>query len=1154
MDKRKDDQEKKAAQKAALEASGQAPLPQNRAFSKAPRIEMGENLRQQLEEVVTANTVWNINEIQLKAGEKAIIEAELAQSGFRAAHVREALDYTGSREETLEWLLIHVPEDDLPRWAMPSKYTAGVSLVSSNPAKDAQIRRLTRGGYSTDLCNQALRDNNGNELEALEALQSALVPPKPADGSTLGLDLDIWDEEVAALEAIQGESFHQNGLGSCSIKLQQHTHPVVAVHLHKPKSGYPETAVPLLMIEAELPAHVRLSATRQCLHHAWNSLLGDQMLFGMIEWLESNLADVMADPGRLVDVDVEAADLNLQRVSSAQAVKGKGAIRRSAPRSMPRDNRSGQELKKIWDARQATPEQQTMLQARQSLPAWNKRHEVVDAIKDKQVTLITGETGSGKSTQSLQFVLDDAIANGQGSVCNMICTQPRRVAALSLADRVSAERCVAEGDEVGYVIRGASKTSVRTRITFMTTGVLLRRLQLSKSPQAALEGISHVFVDEVHERSLDTDFLLSLLKDVMKTTNLKIVLMSATVDADVFSNYFGGAGKVARAHIEGRTYPVEDVYLDNVLRLTGYVSQSHRQDDEYDQAVGKAIQELGSGVNYELIASLIRQIDDQLGADPGGILIFLPGTLEIERCLRAVSNIPRVHALPLHASLLPAEQKRVFPPAPRGTRKVICATNVAETSITISDIVAVIDTGRVKETAYDVGSNIVRLQEVWASRAQCKQRRGRAGRVQAGTNYKLYTKNIETSMRSAAEPEMQRVPLEQLCLNVKATSPTNDPATFLKGVISPPDSSAVANALIRLHRMGALENNHLTGLGTYMSMLPTDLRCAKLVIYGTIFSCLETTLTIASILTVKSPFVSPRDKRAEADAARATFSTSDGDLLLDTAAFTEWKANLPRLSNRDLHQWCTANFLSQATLRDIDSTRSQLLDALKESALVPTTYSTRNTSSNDFTSLNTQTSNRPLLRALIAGALSPNIAEIKFPDKKFIASMSGAKELDPEARTIKFFTEPFSTSINALPQASSNTDVAPPRGDRAFIHPSSSLFTAQSFTSHAAYLSYFTRVATSKTFIRDLTPLNAYALLLFGGKLEVDPTGAGVVVDGWVRMRGWARIGVLVGRLRGCLDEGLRGRVDEERGLKEGEFERVVGLVRRLLELNGQDQ
>merc|ERR1711939_1045891 len=465
--------------------------------------------------------------------------------------------------------------------------------------------------------------------------------------------------------------------------------------------------------------------------------------------------------------------------------------------------------------------------------------------------IISGETGSGKSTQSAQFILDDLYQNSLGDSVKIICTQPRRISALGLADRVSEERCSSVGQEVGYIIRGESKTSQNTKVTFVTTGVLLRRLQTSGGSSedvvASLADVSHVIIDEVHERSLDTDFLLVLLRDVLKKRkDLKLILMSATLDAGVFEDYFKSNGRVGRVEISGRTYPVEDYYLDDVIQMTGFNSGrgGRRDEDDADTAgmdsdVAAAIQSIGMRINYDLITQTVREIDAELShlKQGGGILIFLPGVVEISRTMDALRSVHNLHVLPLHASLQSSEQRRVFPHAPHGKRKVVVATNVAETSITIDDIVAVIDTGRVKETSYDPQNNMRKLEEVWASRAACKQRRGRAGRVQAGKCYKLFTRNVEANMPAASPPEMHRTPLEQLCLSVKATGSDRNVEDFLARTISPPHSRAVKMAMMTLKRMGALDNGRLTGLGTYLAMIPADLRCAKLLVYGVLFDC-----------------------------------------------------------------------------------------------------------------------------------------------------------------------------------------------------------------------------------------------------------------------------------------------------------------------------
>ena len=1100
-----------------------------RAWDYAPKLELGDAIRTRIESIIRSRSIWNPNDIKIPSAERMSIISDLSKSGFKTSHIEEAVGYCGSRQEVLEWLLIHVPEDSLPGWSFPLGYSAGVSLVTNDLSTDAKIKRMMQAGYSSQICIQALKDNGRDESLALEALQSRLVPPLTDISQTMASDTSLWSDEIMALEAILAERFTLRSENHCELKSDPDSAISATYSFRQPKSGYPNSSVPVFSIDApHLDSHTRLSILKRGVQYAQSNLLGQQMIFGLLDWLETSASDIIQNPCLLTELEIVSSTLTLQ-VSSTPSDPVEQQPHRTVRGDRPqrKDLRSSAAILKSWEVRQQSGPQIKMQTIRQKLPAWHKQASIVEMVSNHQVTLITGETGSGKSTQAIQFVLDNAIQQLRGSSTNLICTQPRRVAALSLSERVSAERCSTEGDEVGYNIRGDSKLSSSTKITFMTTGVLLRRLQGAKSVKSALADVSHVFVDEVHERSLDTDFLLALLRDALSSLpELKIVLMSATLDADVFANYFGG-DSVGRVHIEGRTFPVQDLYLDDVILLTNGTKPSVQNEsaEESEIHIGKAIQSLGAGINYQLITSLVQKIDEELGTLDGGILIFLPGVLEIERCLRALNEVSGLHGLPLHASLTPAEQRLVFRSPPTGKRKVVVATNVAETSITIEDIVAVIDSGKVKETSYDPVSNMVRLQEVWASQAACKQRRGRAGRVRAGTCYKLFTKNIETNMASAPAPEMHRTPLEQLCLSVKATGADRKVEDFLARTISPPDSRAVSTAMVTLQRIGALENDRLTGLGTYLSTIPADLRCGKLLVYGVLFDCVETCLTIAATLTTKSPFVSPRDKREEAKEARTSFPTSDGDLLLDSHAFHQWKERASELRYRDLQDWCSARFLSQQTLRDIDSTRRQLLDSLIEAGLLSTGYSS------NLAMHNRNSGNSMLLRAVIAGALNPQISRIQMPDKKYIASMSGAKELDPEAKTIKYFNQ---------------------ENGRVFVHPSSVLFDAQGFSGAATFVSYFTKMETSKTFVRDLTPLNAFGLLLFGGPIEVETSGVGLLVDGWLKLRGWARIGVLASRLRVLVDDELRRRIDSSGS--QGHDGSLFDVVRHLVELNGQDK
>jgi ATP-dependent RNA helicase DHX57 len=705
-------------EKADAKAATSMVLPdRSRAWARAVKVEMGQQIRNEVEALVREHAMWNPYGISLSSRERDIVINDLSCLGFRLSHVQEAVMYCKDREETLEWLLVHVPEDDLPNWCLPPGYSAGISLASGNLEREAKLKRLSEAGYSFDLCATALQQNHEDEGLAAEYLQNTLVALNPSSLPQSTTVEDIWKDEQITLEAIFGDRYSVVSSTSCSIKLQLDKVPAV---VFRNARGYPKSAVPIIAIHsAHLPAYIRLSATQQAVTFAKNTLLGDSnMIFALVEYLEMNLPRIIENPGSLLELRVPGARHSitgaLQSASTKEAPRWQPQRREMYKK--PQAHVSNTDLLRSWELRQETAAQKKMLKSRQALPAWLKQESIVDAVQRNQCTIISGETGSGKSTQSVQFILDHMINSLQGTSAKIVCTQPRRISALGLSDRVSAERCSEEGQEVGYIIRGDSRVSADTKITFMTTGVLLRRLQSSADLETALADLSHIFVDEVHERSLDTDFLLSLIRDALKVRkNLKLILMSATLDGNLFVDYFGGKSKVGLVHIEGRTFPVTDYYLDDVVRFTkaGHSSMTMGNEDDGDDYFdpGKAIMSLGAGINYALISDLVAHIDSELGTAEGGVLIFLPGTLEIERCLQALRQNSGLLPLPLHASLTPLEQKRVFPVAPKGKRKVIACTNVAETSITIEDIVAVIDTGRVKETRYGESPHPLRISK-----------------------------------------------------------------------------------------------------------------------------------------------------------------------------------------------------------------------------------------------------------------------------------------------------------------------------------------------------------------------------------------------------------------------------------------------------------
>lgn len=1153
---------------AASAGGGYNPM---KGWTTVPKVEMGSKTRQHLESLLRRDTIWNPHGVVMNKDEKDSIVKEFRNLGFRASHVEEAVEECKDREETLEWLLIHVPEDDLPKWALPESYSAGVSVGATDLRREGAIKRLAQSGYSIELCRKVYDDSAGDEGKAAETLQQILLHSGSEDERS-GLEEvptpsenqeQQWKEELASLEALYSEQYSCVGPDVCQIKLSQVNNGakqnVDASVLFRRSPHYPSQLI--LSVAADLPSYIKLSVIKQALAYIVESLPEEEMkMFYVITWIQENINDIIERPGPLRAIAAVSSTASEEKNLSVKK-RNKRPSKQPNPISwVPESGSIGR-----WMERQKAHAYQKMLTQRQKLPAWQVRETVVQVVTDNQVTIISGETGSGKSTQSVQYILDDLYDRGYAKCANIIVTQPRRISALGLADRVSEERCTVVGQEVGYSIRGENKSSRDTKITFVTTGVLLRRLQTSggrvEDVASSLADVSHVVIDEVHERSLDTDFLLSILRDVLaRRKDLKLILMSATLDSATFGNYFKADGlQVGFVEIAGRTFPVQDYFLDDIIEQTGFTGQSdftsraseRSLDDK--QRVSKVIQGLGMRINYDLVLETAKAIDAELSQTQksGGILIFLPGVAEIDRTCRLLNSVASLYVLPLHASLETKEQRKVFAPPPPGKRKVVVSTNVAETSITIDDIVAVIDSGRVKETSFDPQNNMRKLEETWASRAACKQRRGRAGRVQAGKCYKLYTRNLEEqTMQERPDPEIRRVPLEQLCLSVRAMGNT-DVGSFLSRTPTPPEALAVEGAIKMLRRMGALDGNELTALGRQLAMIPADLRCGKLMVYGAIFGCLDDCVTIAAILSTKSPFLSPPDKRELAKQAKMRFAQGDGDLLTDLRAFQQWDEMMQdRVPQRQVRNFCDDSFLSYNTLSDIASTKTQYYSALAEIGLVPSSiYSS-------FPRTAKQASpSMPLLRALTASAFSPQIARIQLPDRKFMASVSGAVELDPEAKTIKYFTQ---------------------ENGRVFVHPSSTLFDSQGFSGNAAFISYFTMMSTSKIFVRDLTrkfwtivylftlflmkvhdaltdgiAFNAYTLLLFSGAIELDTLGRGLVVDGWLRLRGWARIGVLISRLRGMVDDIIAKKVENPAlDLRDND---VVRAVVKLIELDGMD-
>jgi len=521
-----------------LETAGGGAHSIQRGWIRVPKIEMGKRTRANVEGLIRKHVIWNPNDVKMSEFQCHSIINEFKKLDFRQSHIEEAVDECKDREEVLEWLLIHVPEDDLPRWALPEGYVAGISMASSNLRREAAIKRLAEAGYSLDLCKQILENHEDDEGKAAEALQKILMSSgqigtstpfqvTPPDREPESFD-NVWEEELASLESVFGSSYSRLGFDVCKIHLKPASDgrepPTAASIQIRRSSNYP-ISVPVISIMAPLPAYIRLSVMKRALSYATENLLGEQMIFFLVDWVEQNFCGIIKSPGKLREVSAAASTVS--EIQKHDRRKQRRLSRHPPPIKWILNPRSLED----WTRRQTDPRLQTFLKQRRSLPAWEMKDAIIDTVNTHQVTIISGETGSGKSTQSAQFILDDLYSKGLGDAAKIICTQPRRISALGLADRVSEERCSTVGQEVGYIIRGESKTTSDTKITFVTTGVLLRRLQTSGGSSddvvASLADISHVIIDEVHERSLDTDFLLVLLRDVLrKRRSLKLILMS----------------------------------------------------------------------------------------------------------------------------------------------------------------------------------------------------------------------------------------------------------------------------------------------------------------------------------------------------------------------------------------------------------------------------------------------------------------------------------------------------------------------------------------------------------------------------------------------------------------------------------------------------
>jgi pre-mRNA-splicing factor ATP-dependent RNA helicase DHX16 len=532
-------------------------------------------------------------------------------------------------------------------------------------------------------------------------------------------------------------------------------------------------------------------------------------------------------------------------------------------------------------------EREKMASIRKSLPIFAYREDLLRAISEFQVLIVVGETGSGKTTQLPQYLHEV----GYTKLGKVGCTQPRRVAAMSVSARVAHEMNATLGGEVGYQIRFEDCTSERTVIKYMTDGMLLREFLAEPD----LRSYSVIMVDEAHERSLHTDVLLALIKDVSRfRDDLKVIIASATVDAGKFSAYFDNAPIF---NIPGRPYEIDILYT-------------------------KAPE-----ANY-IDAAILTTLQIHVTQDPpGDILVFCTGQEEIETAIELLGDktrelggrIRELIALPVYSALPAEQQAQIFEPTPEGARKVIFATNIAETSLTIEGIKYVIDTGFVKQNMFNPRTGIESLQVVPTSKAGAQQRAGRAGRTGPGKCFRLFTPwSFEHELPDDNVPEIQRTNLASVVLMLKSLG-IHDLLHF--DFMDPPPAQALMRALNQLYALGALnQKGELTRLGRRMAEFPTDPLLSKMILASEAFKCVPEALTVAGMLDVQnSVFFTPRDRKLHAQLAHRAFArgvSGDHGMLLNV--YTQWE------ESGYSPQWCRENYVQARSMRRARDVRDQL--------------------------------------------------------------------------------------------------------------------------------------------------------------------------------------------------------------------------------------
>ncbi|XP_033952296.1 3'-5' RNA helicase YTHDC2 [Pseudochaenichthys georgianus] len=600
---------------------------------------------------------------------------------------------------------------------------------------------------------------------------------------------------------------------------------------------------------------------------------------------------------------------------------------------------------------------------RQSLPVHERQEEIIHVIRESRVVLVVGETGSGKTTQIPQFLLDDC--SRKGEPCRIFCTQPRRLAAIAVAERVAAERGERVGQTVGYHIRLESRVSPKTLLTFCTSGVFLRTLM---SGDASLTNVTHVIVDEVHERDGLTDFLLTKLRDVLlKIPTLKLILSSAALDVDLFLKYFGSCPII---HLKGRLFEVKEVFLEDILRLTGFNNKDMKKYKEETQRTEKKQKNL-----KEWCEAVESSCVEERRTSPVSVPAFLQDNKpmendteqlvpwlqkEMDSCITNIFLNEDQDAFIQLFNLILHENVNVDY---RHSGTAACGLKMCLRSMRLTSM---------EQKSFDTLSHVSMLKTVWISKASALQRKGRAGRCRPGICFHLFSRLRFSNMLEFQVPQLLRMPLQELCLQTKLLAPSSCPvADFLSKAPQPPSAHAIRNAVQMLKTIDAMDQNEdLTDLGYHLADLPVEPHLGKMVLCAVVLKCLDPILTIACTLAYRDPFVLPAQggqKKAAIECRKRFTANTFSDHMALLRAFQAWQK---ARSDGWERSFCEKNFLSQATMDMILGMRTQLLGQLRAIGFV------RARGGSDIRDVNLNSENWAMVKAALVAGMYPNLVHV----------------------------------------------------------------------------------------------------------------------------------------------------------------------------------